>query len=210
MPPKDFTEIPRYEQIAVDIASKVANGEYKIGAKLYGRSTLAGQYNVSPETIRRAMALLQSVGVVQVAAGRGIIVINREAAKQYLENFDQRKGLLQAQQEFSELLEKRRELDMAIENQIKKIMTFSSRLITILPRVEEVVVGDDSPLINKSLKDVNFRLHTDATVLAVERMGEEYLSPGSDMVIQPGDILVYIGPEGCKEKVDLFVNNEKL
>ena len=207
MPPKDFTEIPRYEQIAVDIASKVANGEYKIGAKLYGRSTLAGQYNVSPETIRRAMALLQSVGVVQVAAGRGIIVINREAAKQYLENFDQRKGLLQAQQEFSELLEKRRELDMAIENQIKKIMTFSSRLITILPRVEEVVVGDDSPLINKSLKDVNFRLHTDATVLAVERMGEEYLSPDSDMVIQPGDILVYIGPEGCKEKVDLFVNN---
>ena len=62
MPPKDFTEIPRYEQIAVDIASKVANGEYKIGAKLYGRSTLGGQYNVSPETIRRAMALLQKRG----------------------------------------------------------------------------------------------------------------------------------------------------
>ncbi|MDK2822315.1 MAG: hypothetical protein PWQ67_1876 [Clostridia bacterium] len=202
---KDLTEIARYEQIAVDLASKIAHNEYKVGTKLYGRSTLAGQYNVSPETIRRAVAVLQSMNIVQVVAGRGIIVIDQDAAKQYLENFNQRKGLAQAQQEFAELLDKRRELDLAIENQIKKIMAFSSRLINILPKVEEVEIKKGSPLIEKSLKEVNFRAHTDATVLAVERSGEEYLSPDSEMIIHEGDILVYIGPEGSKEKVDNFV-----
>ncbi|NLT94354.1 MAG: GntR family transcriptional regulator [Clostridia bacterium] len=205
---KDLTEVARYEQIAVDLASKIAHNEYKQGTKLYGRSTLAGQYNVSPETIRRAVALLQSMNIVEVVAGRGIIVLDAEAAKQYIENFNQRRVLAQAQQEFTELLEKRRELDIAIENQIKKIMTFSSRLINILPKVDEVQITKGSPLINKSLKEVNFRFHTDATVLAVERSGEEYLSPNSDMIIREGDILVYIGPEGSKEKVDAFVTGK--
>jgi len=205
---RDITDIPRYEQIAVDLAAKIAHKDYNVGTKLYGRSTLAGQYNVSPETIRRAVALLQSMGIVEVVAGRGIMVINQDAAKQYIENFNQRKGLMQAQHEFSELLEQRRELDQAIENQIKKIMAFSNRLINILPKVEEVEVPADSLLINKSLKEVNFRAKTEATVLAVERSGEEYLSPDSDMIIQNGDILVYIGPEGCKEKVEEFVNLE--
>ncbi|MFZ7104904.1 MAG: TrkA C-terminal domain-containing protein [Peptococcaceae bacterium] len=203
---KDLTEIARYEQIAVDLASKIAHNEYKPGTKLYGRSTLAGQYNVSPETIRRAVALLQSMGIVEVVAGRGIMVINKDSARQYLENFNQRKGLAQAQQEFSELLERRRDLDNAIENQIKKIMAFSNRLINILPKVEEIVVMKGSQLIDKSLREVDFRMNTEATVLAVERSGEEYLSPDSEMIIKEGDILVFVGPEGCKDKVDSFIN----
>lgn len=207
---KDLTEVARYEQIAVDLASKIAHHEYKKGTKLYGRSTLAGQYNVSPETIRRAVALLQSMDIVEVVAGRGIMVLDAEAAKHYLENFNQRRGLAQAQHEFTELLEKRRELDIAIENQIKKIMTFSSRWINILPKVDEVKITKGSPLINKSLKEVDFRAHTDATVLAVERSGEEYLSPDSDMIIYEGDILVYIGPEGATEKVDAFVAGKSI
>ena len=200
---KDLTEVARYEQIAVDLASKIAHHEYRPGTKLYGRSTLAD--NMYLQTIRRAVALLQSMNIVEVVAGRGIMVLDAEAAKHYLENFNQRRGLAQAQHEFTELLEKRRELDIAIENQIKKIMTFSSRLINILPKVDEVKITKGSPLINKSLKEVDFRAHTDATVLAVERSGEEYLSPDSDMIIHEGDILVYIGPEGSKEKVDAFV-----
>jgi len=205
---RDITDTPRYEQIAVDLAAKVAHKEYKEGTKLYGRSTLAGQYNVSPETVRRAVALLQSMGIVEVVAGKGIIVINQDAAKQYLESFNQLKGLVQAQHEFAKLLEKRRELDLAIDNQIKKIMTFSTRLTNILPKVEEIEIRDGSHLIDKSLMETNFRANTDATVLAVERSGEEYLSPDSDMSIQEGDILVYIGPKGCKEKVNRFVNNQ--
>ena len=35
--------------------------------KLSGRSTLASLYNVSPETIRRSIALLKDMDVVEVA-----------------------------------------------------------------------------------------------------------------------------------------------
>ena len=34
-------EVPVYQQIAVDIASKIVNGKYQIGEKIIGRSTLA-------------------------------------------------------------------------------------------------------------------------------------------------------------------------
>ena len=199
---RDITDIPRYEQIAVDLASKIAQQEYKEGTKLFGRSTLAGQYNVSPETIRRAVALLQSIGIVEVVAGRGIIIKNRDAAREYLESFKQRKDLIQAQQEFTRLLEKRREIDLAIENQMKKIMTFSSRLANILPKVEEITIDADSPLVEKSLMETNFRGVTNATVLAVERSGEEFFAPDSSFVLKAGDTLIYIGPEGSRRKVE--------
>ncbi len=58
---------PVYHQIAVDIAAKIVNGRYKEGERLHGRSTLASQYNVSPETIRKAVFLLQDMGIVKNA-----------------------------------------------------------------------------------------------------------------------------------------------
>lgn len=203
---KELHEIARYEQIAVDTASRIARHEYAVGDKLYGRSVLAGQYNVSPETIRRAVALLQSVHIVQVEAGRGIIVKDREKAVDYVEKFNQRKGLMAAQQEFAELLLKRQALDAEIEQQIKKILSYTSRMATLLPRVDDIYVPKESPLVGKSLQEVEFRNQTGATVLAVERGSEEYLTPKSSDTIQADDILIFVGDEGSKAKVEALVN----
>ena len=205
---KELHEIARYEQIAVDIASKIARHEYAVGDKLYGRSVLAGQYNVSPETIRRAVALLQSVHIVQVEAGRGIIVMDRQKAVDYVEKFNQRKGLMAAQQEFAELLLKRQALDAEIEQQIKKILSYTSRMSTLLPRVDDIYVSEASPLVGKSLREVDFRNQTGATVLAVERGSEEYLTPKYNDKIEANDILIFVGGEGCKAKVEALVNGQ--
>lgn len=202
---KDINEIPRYEQIAVDLATKIAHKDYIKGTKLYGRSTLAGQYNVSPETIRRAVALIQTMGIVEVVTGKGIIVKDHHAALQYIESFKQRRALAEAQEEFSKLLDERREVDLAIEKQIKKIMNFSSRLVNILPKVEEVILPADSHLVGKSLVDVDFRSKTGATVLSIERDGIENFSPDITMQLKPADILVYIGDEDSMAKVEKFV-----
>ena len=51
--------IPIYQKIALDLANKIHSGEIQEGSVIYGRSILAGKYNVSPETIRRAIKLLQ-------------------------------------------------------------------------------------------------------------------------------------------------------
>lgn len=52
---------PRYVKIAMAVAERIYRGEFAIGEKVRGRSTLAGQYGVSPETIRRATSLLSEI-----------------------------------------------------------------------------------------------------------------------------------------------------
>ena len=78
---------PVYQQIAIDIASRIAKKDIPIGYKLKGRSVLAGEYNVSPETIRRSMHLLEDIGIVQVSPGSGITVTSTEAASNYIKKF---------------------------------------------------------------------------------------------------------------------------
>ena len=68
---------PIYQKIAIDIASKIAAGKYKTGEKIYGRSMLAAHYAVSPETIRRAMFMLQDVGIVAIESGSGSTVLSQ-------------------------------------------------------------------------------------------------------------------------------------
>ena len=44
----------QYLQIALDLATRIARGELAEGSRIYGRSVMASEYGVSPETIRRA------------------------------------------------------------------------------------------------------------------------------------------------------------
>ena len=48
----------QYLQIALDLATRIARGELAEGSRIYGRSVMASEYGVSPETIRRALRLL--------------------------------------------------------------------------------------------------------------------------------------------------------
>ena len=55
---KKEVAFPRYQQIAVAIAERIVDGKYPIGSKIYARSTLASNFNVSPETARKAINVL--------------------------------------------------------------------------------------------------------------------------------------------------------
>ena len=46
---KEKYTVPIYQKIALDLANKIHTGDIKEGSTLYGRSILAGKYNVSPE-----------------------------------------------------------------------------------------------------------------------------------------------------------------
>ncbi|MDD4342893.1 MAG: TrkA C-terminal domain-containing protein [Eubacteriales bacterium] len=207
---KNISSMAKYEKIAFDIATKILKREYTEGQKLYGRSTLAGRYNVSPETIRRAVALLQSMGIVEVFQGSGINVKDRNAAKKYVESFNHRQDLLAAREKYLQLLDEKRELDKKIEEQMDRVLMYSSRLLSILPRVGEIVIEKNSPLINKSLIDLQFRKETDATVIAIERKGEEIFSPNKDFVLQEGDCLIFIASSEKTEKIEKYVNSQIL
>ncbi|MGI6647744.1 MAG: TrkA C-terminal domain-containing protein [Bacillota bacterium] len=194
-------EVARYEQIALDIAGRIVRKEYKEGDKLFGRSTLAGKYNVSPETVRRAVALLQTTGIVDPQPGRGIIICSRQAAEVFLREFESRRVLEDLQERISNLLVERRKLDQILEEELNQLVNFTFKSNSRLQQIEEIEVPDDSELVGKSLESLRFRTITGATVLALERGGEEIFSPDSGIPIEAGDLLVFVGTPEAKERV---------
>ena len=57
---------PQYIRIAYFLASRIAEGDFPIGKRLSGRSKLSSEYQVSPETMRRALQILADMKVVEV------------------------------------------------------------------------------------------------------------------------------------------------
>ena len=72
--------LPQYMRIARSIAQRIADGELQEGEKLSGRSKLSSEYNVSPETIRKAVQVLQDRAVVNVREQSGVYVLSAAQA----------------------------------------------------------------------------------------------------------------------------------
>ncbi len=191
---------PRYEQIATDIAQKIVRAEYHIGQKLSGRSLLAGTYNVSPETIRRSIALLQNIGVVEAITGSGIIIKSSLLAKEYLTEYNERQEIINLRNRINDLLSQRRELDEKLETALAKLLEFSFHKSSILPQIEEVPVPPTSWIIGKTIAATNIRGLTGATIMAVKRQGQEIFSPGADFVFDCDDVMVIVGTVGAKKR----------
>ena len=50
---------------------------------------MASEYNVSPETVRRALRLLADMKVVEVKPQSGAVVLSADSAQRYIENFEE-------------------------------------------------------------------------------------------------------------------------
>ncbi|MGB9680351.1 MAG: winged helix-turn-helix domain-containing protein, partial [Thermoanaerobacteraceae bacterium] len=124
---------PKYQQISLDIARKIINGNLKEGERIFGRSELAALYNVSPETIRRAIAVLKDMGVVEVTQGSGIIIKSKELAFRYVNRFNETYSIVQIKNEIKNLIENKKEIDNKIDNLIEKVVEYSSSLKNINP-----------------------------------------------------------------------------
>ncbi|AEG14823.1 GntR family transcriptional regulator [Desulfofundulus sp. TPOSR] len=198
--------LSRYATIAIDIATRIARGEYREGQKIFGRSTLAGKYNVSPETIRRALTLLQDTGIVHVSPGVGVVVKSQKAAEAFLAECGQRQVLRDMQERLHRLLRERDRINSEIEKLMNELLDYTFKMAGNLQRIEEIRVLPTSPLVGKSLAEAEFRAKTGSTILAIYRGGEEILSPQADTVIQAGDVLIVLAPPELKEQVYHLVN----
>lgn len=194
-------EQSRYQEIALDIAHSIVMSEYREGEKIHGRSTLAGRFNVSPETIRRAIAILQNAGVVMVNQGIGITVTSKSQAEKFLRAFDQKTEVHVFLEELKEYMDKRRDLDAKIEGHLNKILLYTDRMMSRWMDVAEVEVGMDSEAAGKTLTQLKIRERTGLTVVAVVRNGIEQFSPSAGFIIEIGDVLLVVGSEQGREKL---------
>ena len=105
MSPKSDHE-SRYQQLASDIASRIAEGSYQVGDKIFARSSLASQYQVSSETARKAVCVLAELGIVEAEKGSGVTVKSRENALLFISRKREAKTLSHLKNSILEKAEK--------------------------------------------------------------------------------------------------------
>lgn len=197
---------PVYSQIALDIALRITRGELKENTKVHGRSVMASQYGVSPETIRRAMKLLEDMQVVEVKQHSGAIILSADNAANYVEKFSAQNDIREHQRALKQLLREQQLLTQKITEQANAIVRINEKFSKTNPfNNYEVDVPADSPLLGKTLGELKFWQETAATVIAIRRSDRIILSPGPYAVLQADDTLIFVGDLSCITAVEAFI-----
>lgn len=196
-----------YIKIAIDIAHRIVNNDFIEGSKITGRTTLVSIYNVSPETIRRSLALLKDMNVVTVNEKSGIIINNKNYAKEFLDKFKTKSDFTYLNSETFDLLKQKKEIDNKLEKNISSIIEFATQLRNVGSIIPfESIVEENSFAVNKSIGELDFWHNTKATIIAIKRDGNLYLSPGPYFQIHSKDIIVYVGEESVLESVKEYIS----
>ncbi|MFA7229525.1 MAG: GntR family transcriptional regulator, partial [Melioribacteraceae bacterium] len=77
---------PLYEQILLDIKSKIEKGELKPGEQIGSQIELSTKYNVSLITVKKALSTLITEGILYSRIGRGTYVAEKPVKKFDLSN----------------------------------------------------------------------------------------------------------------------------
>ncbi|MGY0374154.1 TrkA C-terminal domain-containing protein [Clostridium sp. JNZ J1-5] len=203
-------EMPRYVKIAVDVASKVYKGQYLEGEKLRGRSILAGEYNVSPETIRKSMKLLEDKGVVEVNKGSGILIKSPDKAYRFMESFKEKESIGMLRSSMKRLLEDRKNIERQIQEVNEKIIDYSYRFkSTNLIEPIEIEVPEKSHILGKTIGESEFWHNTGGTIIGVKREEEILISPGPYLEFKKGDKILVVGDEGLSQRIKRYLEYEE-
>ena len=201
--------IPQYMRIAMDLSSRVASGEIQEGRKISGRSMLSSQYHVSPETVRKAMGLLNDMRVVEIKEKSGVTILSAENARLFLAKFDTQRE----QQSLRERLQARAEQQQALSRELTEVC---GKLLlaqtTPLPAEKrlpnyEIEVPADSDKVGRSIGSLHFWQATGATIIAIRRRQNTILSPGPYAELLAGDIVVFVGAAEAARAVELFLRS---
>lgn len=206
----EHSTIPTYKKIALDIANKIKLNNINEGEILHGRSTLASKYNVSPETIRRAVILLEDVEVVTTIKGKGILVLSREKAISFLNRNKSINSIRNYKSEIDNLLNSRKEIENKLLKAIQGIMDYSSRFDEVNPILPlEFSVPEDCIYIGKTVAEIMLWQNTGATLIAVKRDDQLLLSPGPYIAINANDILIVVGNDHIRYSVPEFLSSKQ-
>lgn len=197
----------QYLQIALDLAGRIAKGELAEGSRIYGRSVMASEYSVSPETIRRALRLLADMKVVEVRPQSGAVVLSADSARRYIANFEEDADIHALRLQLKDLIAQSAELNRRMGETaaalVKSRDTFSAAGQP-LPNYE-VPVPQGSPLTGKSIGALKFWQSTGGTIVAIRRGQTVILSPGPYAELYGGDVIVLVGSPAAAEAAHRLV-----
>lgn len=199
-------DIPKYQQIAADIATKIACGDYAEGEKIYVRSALSSQYGVSSETARRAVYVLSDMKIVEITKGSGVLIKSRKLAVDFINKFDSVSQMSELKKHILNNIEGQITQSAELKTMVSELMYMTERFRVVNPFSPfEISITQEASYIGQNLSESNFWHNTTATIIAIRRGEEIIISPGPYAVISLGDILYYVGDENCHERVRSFL-----
>lgn len=197
----------RYQMIAYQIAKQIVAGELKLNEKISGRSVLAGEFNVSSETIRKSMRLLSNLGAVKVEPRSGIYVESKEAASLFIEQYKKQREDHRLLEKTYDLIEESKDLQNKIEKQIEKLVNTSKK--DVFPFEYFVIdIPSKGNHLGETLYDLDFWKNTRGLLIAAEVDGVFTQAPNPDLLLEPGMKLYILGDENVKQKTLTFFNIE--
>lgn len=200
---------PMYHSIALDIAQRIVNNEFPVGSRISGRTLLASNYNVSSETIRKAIALLKDANIVSVSQGKEVVVLSVSEAYPFITHHKSMQSIYSLQQEMELLLVQKQEIDKRLREIFNEVIGYSDQLKSLNPyHPVEIKVSARSFIVGKTIKDINLWQNTHATVIAIRRGGEINISPGPAAIIRPDDWLILVGKGDILQKVTAFIEKK--
>ena len=175
-----------------------------------GRSVIASEYNVSPETARKAVRLLADMKVVEVREKKGIYILSADNAKRYMEMVAPLQERYHLRNQLRGLVEDYRAIGKQILDVAERLM---QARVTPLPQEKavpnyEVRLSQESDKIGKTIGELHFWQSTGATIVAIRRHQNTILSPGPYAELYDGDIVVFTGKTECVAAVQMFLNGK--
>lgn len=200
----------RYQQIAVEIAERIASGVYDIGEKINARSTLASNFNVSPETARKAVNILVDLGIMSIKQGSGTYVLSKEKAQLFVERY---RNVFSVQQ-------LRQEIEESVNSQQKELAKFSKLLNTLVSQTKmnhapepfvpyELKITAKCVCIGATIGELNIWQQTGATIVAIKRGARHIVSPGPYEQIAKGDVIYFVGNDLSEQRMENILFEKK-
>ncbi|MCH3966291.1 MAG: GntR family transcriptional regulator [Bacilli bacterium] len=187
---------PRYIKIAQDICGKVLTGDYPEGTLLKGRSILGAEYGVSPETVRKALNILEKEKVVSSKRGVGVYVDSVLHAQDFANEWKSETQIKNKYAEVLEIIKKQDAVQEELEKAIDDMKDSFTYQTTEAVKFSTTEIPQGSWINGKTVGEVYFWNYTEATIVAV--VGADNItrqSVGPDFVLHSGDKLIFVGKD---------------
>lgn len=192
----------RYQQIAVEMAEKIAEGWYQVGEKITARSTIATSFGVSPETARKALQILVDMGIVSIRQGSGAYIKSREKAQMFFERFSETVSIVQTKRAITEAIQKQRSDLDHLNELLDDLVALTKRdhnTMYIIPH--DMRLDENCNFIGKTIGELNIWQQTGATIVAVRRGRKTVFSPGPYEQLQAGDVILFVGNDSTRQRM---------
>lgn len=187
---------PLYQQVAIKIAERVADGDYVEGEKLHARSTLSKEYDVSPETARKAVQVLDDLGILESYHGSGTYVSSREKAQNYIRQFQDIQTIDNMKEQILKSVDRQRKEWENFARLLDDVIAQTKHSYTFNPFIPyELVLTEEAAHLEQTIKDLNVWQATGATIVALHQNDKLLLSPGPYAKVTTGDTLYFVGDE---------------